>query len=438
MKESRFSYQEGAGIDASLLKKEVKKLEGYREYLVGVVAEGGYEAPEASLNLLDDDYLSHRIECLSGQIAGEDLKYIIVCGIGGSSLGAKAVYEAMYGTRDMLLPRMPKLVFIETVSGEGFSKVQALVDTLSSKREVIVLVISKSGSTTETIVNFEVIAEMLTKKFGDISDRFVAITDENSRLDLAADERSIERLFIPKNVGGRYSVFSAVALLPLRLAGVDTSGLRAGAQAMLTRCLSGDHLENPAMVSAALIALHYKAGKGIHNSFFFSPRLESVGKWYRQLMGESIGKRLNLEGDEVHTGIVPIVSIGSTDLHSMAQLYFGGPRSIFTTLVEVEEAKERYRVPHHPFLGELVEGTAGKEAHEILEALYEGMKTAYQESDVPYVQMTLPTVTAFSIGEYLQWKMIETMYLARLLNVNAFDQPDVEGYKEETRKNLEE
>ena len=164
--------------------------------------------------------------------------------------------------------------------------------------------------------------------------------------------------------------------------------------------------------------------------------MESVGKWYRQLTGESIGKRENLDGEEAHEGITPIVSIGSTDLHSMAQLFYGGPHDKLTTLVYAKQSPAEVKVPQDLVFPGLVDDITGKSYKEIMQAIYGGVKKAYEKNGLPYMEILFPEISEYTVGQFLQFKMCEMMYLAQLLNVNAFNQPAVEDYKSETRELL--
>ena len=178
-------------------------------------------------------------------------------------------------------------------------------------------------------------------------------------------------------------------------------------------------------------------GYVINDNFFFHPELESVGKWYRQLMGESIGKEHSLDGNVVHTGITPTVSLGSTDLHSVGQLYLGGPKDKLTTFVAAPNTLVRVTVPEHRIFPDLVPMIDGKTAENVMDAILEGVKVAYQKAELPYMQVTLDAINEESLGAFLQFKMLEMMYLGVLLNVNSFDQPNVEAYKVETKRILE-
>lgn len=411
----------------------VAALDPYLEKLREVRAGAVYEAPESSLNLPGDAQILERVQALVGSKVNDRLKYNIVVGIGGSNLGTRAVYDALLGQRDMQPTRFPRLLFAETTDPEWLAQVSELIQTLESKDEVLVTVISKSGGTTETIANFEIIASLVRSKFGDVHDRFVAITDEGSRLWEEASAQNIATLSIPAKVGGRYSVFSSVGLFPLATVGIDVTKLLGGAREILDHCLDG---HSYAAESAAVLALQLKQGFTINDNFFFHPELESLGKWYRQLMGESIGKEHDTSGAVVHTGITPTVSLGSTDLHSVGQLYLGGPKDKLTTFVSTKHGMS-IGMPQERVFPELLPMLTAKTAEDIMFAILEGVKIAYKKAGLPYMEITFDAIDEASIGAYLQFKMLEMMCLGELLNVNSFDQPNVESYKIETKQILE-
>jgi glucose-6-phosphate isomerase len=396
-----------------------------------------YEAAESSLNLAEDEALMDRVKEVASQKVTAALRYNIVVGIGGSNLGTKAVYDAIMGSRDtMEQAHTPRLLFAETTDPEWLARATELVETFQTPDEVIVTLISKSGGTTETIANFEIIMAALRAKFSgaNVQDRVVVITDEGSKLWDAAGAQNMARLSIPKQVGGRYSVLSAVGLFPLLTVDIDIANLRQGARDTLVQCLNSEN--NIAAQSAAVLAAAQQKGFPINDNFFFHPELESTGKWYRQLMGESVGKEHALTGETVHVGITPTVSLGSTDLHSVGQLYLGGPKDKFTTFVSTAKSQDM-SVPEERVFPDLVPAIKGKTAQAIMTAILEGVKVAYQKAELPYMEVVLETVDEHALGAYLQFKMLEMMYLGQLLNVNSFDQPNVESYKIETKQILE-
>ena len=433
-----FIYQDTADIDPVDLGSGEKELHDYIGSMNKVMESGRYDEPESSINLsFDENFKKSLLERIK-QEKNKELKYIVVVGIGGSNLGTMALYQALRGMDVFMHDKDPKIIFIDTVSPPLITKtIDFLNNQIDSPEEIIVNMISKSGETTETVANFEIVYNALKKKFGDkADDRLVFTTDKGSKLWNIAESKKLKLLEIPKKVGGRYSVLSASGLFPLGLANFNIEGFWAGAQEMAKRCLNYETYENPALVSAIISAHHYQKGIIINNNFFFNPELKSVGKWYTQLMSESIGREHNLKGEKVNIGITPVVSIGSTDLHSMAQLYLGGRKDKLTQFVYASQKDNAPKVPTDLFMPGLVEDIEGKTVAEIMDAIFYGIKIAYIKNNLPFSEIVMHKISESTLGQYLQLKMMEMMYLAKLLGVNAFDQPKVEDYKRETREIL--
>lgn len=423
----KFLYNNSSLLNETLITETTQKLADYNRHLNEVARANNYESDEASITLPFDDALLAKVQELKNKKVTPKLKYVIIIGIGGSNLGTKAVYDAFYGFYDILQPaRFPKIIFLDTQDEEVLVKTIELINSLASKDEILVNAISKSGGTTETAANLEIIYAVLTKKFGTVNDRFVITTDEGSKMQQSAGKKGIDVLNLPKKVGGRYSVFSAVGMFPFAAIGLNIQALRRGAQQM--RDIALEENDNPAMISAAILYLHSKNGKNINDNFIFLPQLESLGKWYRQLQGESVGK----DGK----GITPTVSIGSTDLHSVGQLYLGGPKDKITTFIYGENTKYEAQVPQNTAFN-LVDSVAGKNSYDIMQAIIGGVKIAYTKQHLPFMEVILDTVSEESLGQFMQFKMMEMMYLGKLMGVNAFDQPQVELYKVETKKLLD-
>jgi len=445
MKDIEFTYKDSL-INQDEVKETASVLTNYVERLLGVskaakTASGeiDYSEAESSINLPFDFSVLDSVNTVVAKVHAKNLKYIIVVGIGGSNLGTKAIYDSLYGALDSLLTeRTPKIIFADTNSPKLLKNIRTILEkNIEASEEVLLNVVSKSGTTVETISNFEEIYSLLVAKFGDvIKKRVVVTTDDGSKLWEMAKKTGFELLSIPKVVGGRYSVFSAVGLFPLAVVGIDAQALLEGARTMHDKCIKEDVFENPALLSAILLYLHNKKGVTIHNSFFFNPELESLGKWYRQLVAESTGKKYTVDGKEVSAGITPIVSIGSTDLHSMAQLYLGGPKDKFTTFVYASRDNEEEIVPDQLVFPDLVEGIKGQGFAKITSAIFESVKETYKKEKLPFVEISFSKIDEYSLGQFLQFNMFEIMYLAKLLGVNAFDQPNVEDYKKEMRRML--
>ena len=400
-------------------------------------ASKGYDDDRASINLpYDKDMLSKVRQAVEDK-SQLNPEYLIVIGIGGSNLGTMAVQEAVLGKFYNQLDPNVKVLYADTVDSDLVNAIVKMVEpTLERDCNIILNVVSKSGTTTETAANLEVIIDSLRRHRKEYGNYVVVTTDEDSKLWNLALKEGFSVLKIPKKVGGRYSVFSPVGLFPLGLLGIDIERLLDGARSMRDACINVDIEQNLAALGAAIQYQHYKSGKNITDLFLFSNDLESVGKWCRQLIAESLGKEFNKKGERLNVGVTPTVSIGSTDLHSMAQLYLGGPYDKFTTFVRVENNSSQINVPRLEGYSELVSGIQGRSLKDIMDAILEGTKGAFRKGGRPFFEITLPDKSEHSIGQFLQFKMIETIYLAYLLDVNPFDQPNVESYKRETRKIL--
>jgi len=397
-----------------------------------------YEDDRASINLPDDKQALKKVKTLIDEKKKLKPRYLIVIGIGGSNLGTMAVQESVLGKLYNQLNPDIKVLYADTVDSDLINDIIKIIKPVLEKGEnIIINGVSKSGGTTETIANFEILVEMLKKYKKDYEKYIVVTSDKNSKYWNYALEKGFDVLEIPKRVGGRFSVFSPVGLFPLGLLGVNIDQLLKGAYEMKSRCLDTNLLKNPAIISASLICLYYKKGKNIHDLFLVGNDLESVGKWYRQLMGESIGKEFNKDKKRVFEGITPTVSLVSVDLHSMAQIYLGGPYDKFTTFVNVKQNNSDVVVPDIDEYSKLVDVIQGKKLKEVMDAVLIGVQTAFKKGKRPFMEIILPDKSEYSVGQLLQFKMMEMMYLGSLLNVNPFDQPNVEDYKIETRKILE-
>ncbi len=415
-----------------------ESLHPYIDILQQVVDGHEYEVYESSILMPGDNDLYEKSRSLANNFDLSKIKYIIDIGIGGSNLGTKAIYDAFYGFFDMIEPhRYPKMLFLDTVNNEQMKRTCSSLQSQGiTPEEVLIVLISKSGGTTETVANFELLHTYASQIFAQELRNVIAITDEDSHLWNKAHEMGIACLPIPKPVGGRFSVFSPVGIFPLEAAGINTKEILQGALDMRNTCLSHNILQNPAAISAIAQFNQLKQGKTIHDTFIFQSNFESIGKWYRQLMGESIGKEQDLDGNIVNTGITPNLSIGSTDLHSVGQLYLGGPKDKMTEFVFAFNSDESLSLPQEITMEGLVDNIASKSTSDILHAILEGVMVTYEHKNLPFISVDLESLSLFSIGQFMQFKMIEMMYLGKLLHVNTFDQPNVESYKVETKRIL--
>ena len=398
-----------------------------------------YLTDYASINLPFDKELIKTIIATAKEKKSLNPTTLVIIGIGGSNLGTIAILEALRGKYYNEHCAI-NVYFVDTVDTDHVSDIAHRVEReLATGNNIILNVISKSGTTTETIANFEIFLEILKNhRPYNYHNFIVATTDKDSALHTLATQEKYTHLTIPQHVGGRYSVFSAVGLFPLCFLDIDVEELMHGAQSGFMHSINQNLPHNYAALSAVTLFTHYKHGTiTIHDTFLFSVALESFGAWYRQLSAESLGKVYNKNNEQVNTGILPTISIGSTDLHSVAQLYLAGPYNRFTTFVAIQSNKSHATVPHYALFETVVPHIQGKPLASIMNAILEGTQLAYHNDDRPFIAITLPTKSAYYIGQLMQIKMIEIIYCGFLLNINPFDQPQVEYYKQETKKILE-
>jgi len=437
MKSLLFSYEKTCNLSHDNLTDLGKQLEPEIKRLHDALT-ADYDSVYASTNLPADSALSEHVQQMVEKKKKLKPSALVVIGIGGSNLGAIAVHEALYGTLYNEQKPDIKVYWADTVDSDYILDIALLLEQeLQSGREILLNVVSKSGKTTETIANFEVFLDLLRRNRPHDYHKFVVVTtDEGSPLWELAGREQFDRLTVPKKVGGRYSVLSAVGLFPLGLIGVDINLLQAGAHEMVKSCVKNDFFENPAAINAVLLYAHYKAGISIHDMFLFSVDLRSLGMWYRQLLAESIGKEYDNSGKQVNVGITPTISIGSTDLHSLVELHLGGTNNTFTTFVSIEKNKSNIPVPCLEKFEQLVAHIQCKSLSSIMNAILHGVQRAYEKKSRPFNTIIIPEKNTWYIGQFLQMNMTSIIYLGYLLNINPFDQPEVELYKQETRKLL--
>lgn len=443
MKSLTFDYQKSCGIDQEEISHHSKKLLPEIQAIKKKIAQQ-YATEYASLYLPYDYLTTHALgSSASLQDTISRMKalhpsMLVVIGIGGSNLGTMAVQQALFGNFYNAHEVNLKIYYADTVDSDYIWDILLLMEQkLQEEETVIVNVVSKSGTTLESVANFALFVQMLKSYLGDGYHNYIMVTtDKGSALANVAHENKYALAEIPANVGGRYSVLSPVGLFPLALIGVDTAAMLHGARDIIEQSLREAVTENDPALSAIIIYAHYLRAIAIHNLFIFSVDLASMGAWYRQLMGESIGKEKDRSGNTVHVGITPLVSIGSTDLHSVGQLYLSGRRDMLTTFVTVRNNKSQCVVPEIAELSNLTELANNKDEATLMNAIIQGTQQAYRDRELPFTTVSLADKSAFTIGQFLQFKMCEMIYLGFLLNINPFDQPNVEAYKTNTRKIL--
>lgn len=436
MNSIELDYAQSCGVSGKLLNETLQKLQAETSRIQNALKHE-YDSVYASLSLPYDEKLITAVTIAVNEKKALNPTLVIIIGIGGSNLGTLAVIEAIYG-KFYNLKTPYTFYYADTIDTDYLTIImQQAEHELFSGNTILINVISKSGTTTETIVNFQLFFELLKKyRPNDYNNFIVITTDEGSALWNFANNERITTLTIPAYVGGRYSILSAVGLFPLALCGIDIKALQNGAQKALEDSLNNEKSHSSAAISAVILHALHQQGYVIHDTFLFSVELEGVGKWYRQLLAESIGKSHNKQGILINNGITPTVSIGSTDLHSVAQLYLSGPYNTFTSFVSVEKNNTNLCLSDELMLRSLAPNIQNKSTTTIMKALLDGTMTAYKKDNRPFVHIIIPEKNAYYMGYFMQIKMLEIIYLGFLMNINPFDQPNVELYKTETKKLL--
>ncbi len=437
----KFDYTHALGITGQQIESSSKVLAPYMRTLAIASGEENYTSPETALALLHDTKILKEIAAITANLKTKVLKYVFVVGVGGSSLGARAIYEAVHSSsREAYTENeiFPQAIFLDTLDVRVLTRaISVLQNQVRSPEEIAICLMSKSGATLETLADFSIIETIARRRWGNnIRSRIAVVTTRQSVLWEECQKNNYQVIAMPEVISGRFSVFSAAGLLPLSLVGVNIDALLEGARKSRDVSLSAS--KNPALNSAAILFEYYRQGIRIHDSFFFRTELEMLGKWYRQLVAESLGKTKDVDNNLIRSGITPMISVGPADLHSVAQLLIGGPRDKVVTFVEVESFNTDYEIHPGDVGKHITEPLAGAKVSKVINALYDGTKEACIEGEIPFMEINLRDTSEFSIGEYMQHKMMEVMLLGQLMHINTFDQPAVESYKEAARKILKD
>ena len=362
---------------------------------------------------------------------GQAFDTVVVLGIGGSALGTLALQQALVKPHwneldDAGRDYFPRLYVLDNIDPTTLSPLLDRIDV----RRTLFNVVSKSGSTAETMAQFLIVRDKLEKTLGVEAYRshLVFTTDpEKGVLRNIARSEEIATLPVPENVGGRFSVLSSVGLLPAALIGVDIRALLSGAAEMDDRCRTTNLSDNPAGLFAALQFLaHTRASAPLHVMMAYTDRLYLMADWFRQLWAESLGKQLDRNGADVFTGPTPVKALGATDQHSQVQLYMEGPFDKTVTLLATEMWPIDVQVPSlysgHPELSYLGGHTLG----ELLDAERAATAAALTERGRMNMTLSLPRIDAHAVGQLFMLLQIATVYAGAFYNVDPLDQPGVE------------
>lgn len=347
---------------------------------------------------------------------------LIVIGIGGSYLGARAAIEFVKSSNYNVLKKdTPDIYFAgNSISPTALNEIVSLCEG----RDFCVNVISKSGTTTEPAIAFRVLKEMLVKKYGEeqAAQRIFVTTDkEKGTLKALSDSQGFETFVVPDDVGGRYSVLTAVGLLPIAVSGMDLDALMQGALDAQKSLMQTDVLQNDCYKYAAIRNILYRQGKTTEMMVSYEPSYAMMNEWFKQLFGESEGK----DGK----GIFPASAIFSTDLHSLGQYIQDGKRNLFETVVVFKKPKQEMIISFDDENTDGLNFLAGKEMSFINQKAFEGTILAHSDGGVPNIVLEVEEMTEYELGYLIYFFEKACAISGYILGVNPFNQPGVESYK---------
>lgn len=359
---------------------------------------------------------------------------ILVLGIGGSALGGMAVTEALLKPYWNLLTLeqrngLPKIFFLDNIDPDSISGLFDILDL----NKTLVNVITKSGDTAETMSQYMIIKDRLEKELGDNYRRNIVVTTDKKMgiLRQLADQEGYKIFYVPDDVGGRFSVFSSVGLVPFALVGLDIDKIINGIKDMDIELRNTDIRENIAAQYALINYLMNKKGKNISVLMPYSSRLRYIPDWYTQLIAESLGKEYDRGGEKVFAGITPLKAVGATDQHSQIQLFNEGPNDKIITFIRVNEFDTTLEIPkifEYTGVGYL----GGKTINDLMNAEADSTRVSLADYQRPTITITIDKIDEYNIAQLLYMLEVQTAIAGELYNIDTFNQPGVEQAKNYT------
>ena len=424
-KEVTFDYSKTAGfISAEEVKNMKAGVECAKEVLTSRTGAGNDFLGWIDLPVDYDKDEFARIKKAAAKIQS-DSDVLLVIGIGGSYLGARAAIEflthSFYNVLDKGTRKTPQIFFVgNNISSKYIKDLQDVV----RDKDFSINIISKSGTTTEPAIAFRVFKEMLIEKYGkeEANKRIYATTDKaKGALKNLANQEGYESFVVPDDVGGRFSVLTAVGLLPIAVSGADIDKLMEGAASGRKKALETPYEENPALLYATIRNILLRKGKHVEIVANYEPSLHYVSEWWKQLFGESEGKD--------QKGIFPAAVDLTTDLHSMGQFIQDGARIMFETVINVEESPEEVVLKEEEIDTDGMNYLAGKNVDFVNKSAMNGTILAHTDGQVPNLKVNVPEQNEFYLGELFYFFEFACGISGYLLGVNPFNQPGVESYK---------
>lgn len=425
MNKVTFDYSKAASFVQDHEVESMKKLAlDAKELLVSKTGAGNDFLGWIDLPVNYDKEEFDRIKKAAAKIQS-DSEVLLVIGIGGSYLGARAAIEflqhSFYNTVSKEIRKTPEIYFVGNSISSTYIK--HLMDVIGD-RDFSINMISKSGTTTEPAIAFRVFKEKMEKKYGkeEAAKRIYATTDKaRGSLKSLATEEGYESFVVPDDVGGRFSVLTAVGLLPIAVSGADIDKLMEGAQAGRKSAMENSFEENDALKYAALRNILLRKGKCIEILANYEPSVHYVSEWWKQLYGESEGKD--------QRGIFPASVDLTTDLHSMGQFIQDGSRNLFETVINIEKSREEIILQEEPVDLDGLNYLAGKSVDFVNKSAMNGTILAHTDGQVPNLMVTVPEVNEYYLGQLFYFFEFACGVSGYLLGVNPFNQPGVESYK---------
>lgn len=424
-REVTFDYSKAAGF---ISPEEIQNMKGAvlgaKEVLVSKTGAGNDFLGWIDLPVDYDKEEFDRIKKAAAKIQS-DSDVLLVIGIGGSYLGARAAIEflthSFYNVLDKEDRKTPEIYFVGNSISSKYIK--DLQDVLKGK-DFSINIISKSGTTTEPAIAFRVFKEMLIEKYGreEANKRIYATTDKaRGALKNLANQEGYESFVVPDDVGGRFSVLTAVGLLPIAVSGADIDKLMEGAAYGRAKALDTPYEENPALLYAAIRNILLRKGKNVEIVANYEPSLHYVSEWWKQLYGESEGKD--------QKGIFPAAVDLTTDLHSMGQFIQDGARIMFETVINVEDSAAEVILKEEEIDTDGMNYLAGKNVDFVNKSAMNGTMLAHTDGQVPNLKVNVPEQNAYYLGQLFYFFEFACGISGYLLGVNPFNQPGVESYK---------
>ncbi len=421
------------GLDLS------KEFKDYKDTIKKIITDlnSNKDKPGQNLQWMNSGYNEETIWYVKEYAAMVENRFdnILILGMGGSALGGKALCEAIlppywnYLTKEQR-NNYPRIFFLDNIDPDQMNALLSILDL----KKTLVNVITKSGSTAEVMAQYMILKDKMEKELGDdYRKNVIATTDKNiGILKQLSDQEGYKTFYIPDDIGGRFSVFSAVGLLPFALVGIDIEEITQGVKDMDLE-LKNTNIESNIAAQNALIhfLMDVKKGKKISVMMPYSNRLRYIADWYCQLWAESLGKEKDKNNNTVNTGQTPVKAIGVTDQHSQIQLYNEGPNDKIINFLRIKEFDTKLEIPNiFEYTG--ISYLCGKSINQLFNAEADSTMASLIDYKRPNVTITIPKISAYYLGQLLYMFEVQTAITGALYNIDPFDQPGVEQSKNYT------